>query len=403
MKFKYQAKTKEGELQVGFVEAGNRDSAANILAGHDLYILSLESAEKIHWYDAIASYFGHVKRKDMIIFTRQLATLMESRLPLNDALKTLREQTSNPALRDAIFQVSEDIDAGLSFSQAMERQGAVFPEFYVEMVRAAEVTGNLNEIVGFLADYTEKEGVLVSKATSALIYPALVVGLFIVVAFVMVGFVFPQIGPVFEQSGIELPIVTKILLNSGHFIGRWWLAILIAVAAVVMFALDYIRTPEGKALIDDAKIRLPLANKVFLPLVMSRFSNASALLIHGGIPIAQSLEIVSHMVGNVLYRDIIHDVSESVREGESLSEAISKHSDYFPPLVFQMLAVGEKTGKIEQIFNRLALFYGREADTVINNIVDLIQPVLMIGIGAAVGLLFAAILIPIYKLTSGIH
>lgn len=400
MKFKYQAKTKSGEMQIGFVEAGNRDAAANILASHELFVLSLEQAEKRSFIEAISSYFGRVSRKDMIVFTRQLATLLEARLPLNTALKTLYEQTKQPVLREAIFQMAEDIDAGLSFSQAMARQGTVFPEFYVEMIRAAEITGNLNEIASFLADYAEKEGALVSKAASALIYPAIVVSLFVAVGFIMVTFVFPQIQPVFERSGVQLPIYTRILLSSGTFLGKWWPAIIVALIFIVILVLDYARTNEGRALIDDSKIKLPILNKIYLPIVISRFSNAAALLIHGGIPIAQAFEVIGHMVGNVLYRDIVHEIAEDVRQGTLLSQSIEKYPEYFPALVPQMISVGEKTGKMEQIFGRLASYYSRESDNVMNSIVDLIQPVLMILIGVMVGLLFASILIPLYRLTA---
>ena len=286
MKFKYKAKTKEGEMQVGFIEAGSRSSAANILSGHDLFVLTLESAEKTHWYDILISYFNRVRRKDMVIFTRQLSVLLEARLPLNAALRSLYEQTGNKTLKDAIFQMAEDIDSGLSFSQTMERQGEIFPEFYVEMVRAAEITGNLNEIAGFLADYTEKESVLVGKAVSAMIYPIILVLLFIVVAFIMVAFVFPQIKPIFVESGVDLPLLTKILLNTGDFLTTWWFAVAIVAGSFAAIFFEYIRTEEGRALFDDAKVKLPLVNKIYLPMVISRFSSAAQLLIHGGIPIA---------------------------------------------------------------------------------------------------------------------
>ncbi len=403
MKFKYQAKTQSGEMQVGFVEAGNRDSALNILTGHDLFVMSIQEAEQPGPLDRVNAFLNRVRRKDMVIFARQLATLLEARLPLNNALKILREQTTNKLLQDALSQVSDDIDSGLSFSQAMERESKVFPDYYVEMVRAAEVTGNLNEVAGFLADYTEKEGDLASKASSALIYPAIVIALFIIVAFILLTFVFPSIGVVFTQNDVQLPWYTQTLLTVGNFMAKWWIVVVVGVAVLGVAIGDYFGTDEGKALLDDAKIRLPIAKKVFLPVIMARFGNAAALLVHGGIPIAQSLEIISHMVGNVLYRDVTHDIAEDVRQGQLLSESIARHPEFFPPLIYQMVAVGETTGKTEEMFRRLAGIYTREADQVTSNLVDLIQPVLMIGMGLMVGLLFASILIPIYNLTANIH
>jgi type II secretory pathway component PulF len=285
----------------------------------------------------------------------------------------------------------------------MARQGKVFPDYYIEMIRAAEVTGNLNEVAAFLADYTEKEGDLASKAASALVYPGIVVGLFIVVAFILVTFVYPSLGSVFAENGVALPWYTQVLLNVGNFLSKWWIAVVVAVVALTILAINYSQTDEGIALLDEAKIRLPIVKKVYLPVIMARFGNSAALLVHGGIPIAQSLEIIGHMVGNTLYRDVVHEIAQDVRQGELLSASIAKHPDFFAPLVSQMVAVGETTGKIEEMFTRLSGIYTREADEVTNNLVDLIQPILMIGIGLMVGLLFASILIPIYNLTDSIH
>ncbi|KKW45487.1 MAG: hypothetical protein A3A43_00820 [Candidatus Liptonbacteria bacterium RIFCSPLOWO2_01_FULL_56_20] len=400
MKFKYQAKTREGELQVGFVDAGTRDSAATILGSHDLFVLKLEEAEKIRWYGRLASYFGGVRRDDMVVFTRQLATLLEARLSLSKALATLYDQTRNAALREAVFQISQDVDSGLSLSQALERQREIFSEFFISMVRSAEVTGTLDQVAGFLADFTEREATLVSRARSALIYPMIVVALFVAVAGIMITFVFPQIQPVFEQADVPLPLLSQMLISAGVFINRFWLAIVLALVVVALIVLDYFRTPEGRSVLDDMKIRLPIVRKVYLPLTVTRFASAATILLKGGIPVAQAMEIAGETVDNVLYRDVLHEVSRDIREGVPLSEAIAKHANYFPVVVSQMVAVGEATGQLDQMLTRIATFYGRESDMVVNNLVDLIQPVLMVGIGVLVGILFASILLPLYQLTA---
>ncbi len=402
MKFKYQAKNKQGELQVGLVEAGSRDGAIQILGGHDLFVLSVESGEEGHILDRVTDLFNRPPQKDMVIFSRQLATFLDARVPLNNALKMLVAQTGNAKLKEAMAQVTEDIDAGFSFSKAMERQ-TVFPSYYVEMIRAAEITGNMNEVSAFLADYTEKESILTSKASSALIYPAIVLALFFVVAFILLAFVYPSLGNVFAQNGVSLPWYTQILLNTGLFLNRWWPLVLVAVAFVGCIVGNYAGTEEGRALIDEAKIRLPILKKVYRSVIMARLGNSAGLLVHGGIPIAQALEIISHMVGNVLYRDAIHDVAEDVRRGVLLSQSLAKYASYFPELVPQMVAVGETTGKMEEMFASIARVYSREADELTNNLVDLIQPILMIGMGLMVGLLFASVLIPIYSLTENVH
>ncbi len=400
MKFKYQAKTKEGEDQVGFVEAPNREAAVAILSSHNLFVLSITSAQGKSWTDRFLAYFNRVRRKDKVIFFRQLSTLLEARIPLAAALRNLQKQTANPALKEAVFAVAEDIDSGLPFSQAMERRGEIFSEFYVAMVRASETTGKLEEVMQFLADYTEKEDLLISKTLSALTYPALIVGLFIVVAFILVTFVFPQIKPIFQNSKVDLPILTKILLGAGDFFGVWWPLVLLGGVFATLMGVDYFRSPEGRAILDDAKVRLPFVNRIYLPIVLSRFSYTISLLLKGGIPVAQALEIVSHVVSNALYEDLLHEVSEGVRGGETMSQTIARYPDYFPSLISQMVAVGEASGQLSQMFGRIATFYEREADDAINNIVNLIQPLMIAGIGILVGFLFASILMPLYQLTT---
>ncbi len=403
MRFKYQAKNKEGELQVGYVEAVNKEAAASILTGHSLFILSIQSTEKTGFIDRISSYFSGVNSKELTIFTRQFATLLEARLPLSSALKTLYEQTTHPALKQAIGQVNDDVTAGLSLSQAMERQADIFSAFFVSMIKSAEVIGNLEEVSGFLADYMEKEYTLKMKARSALIYPAIVVGLFSLVAFIMVTFVFPQIGPIFEQSGVALPFFTRALIGTGVFLGTWWPVLLVVAIIALVVALDYFQSSEGRALWDDIKVKLPGISRVYLPLTMARLANVMAMLLKGGVPVTQALEIAGQTINNVLYRDLFSDISQEVRQGRPLSTSVSAYPDYFPALVSQMLVVGEATGQIDKMFARLAKFYEREADSMISNVVDLIQPTLMIVIGLLVGVLFASVLVPLYKLTSTIQ
>ncbi len=402
MKFKYQARNKEGELQAGFVDAGNRDTALQILQSHELFVLSVAAAEEKHWYDPFVGFFNRVRRKDLVVFARQLSTLLQAQLPLNGALKTLREQTTNEMLKDAISEIGRDIDGGLSFSQALDRQGEIFPSYYKEMIRASEVTGNLNEAAEFLADYTEREGDLVSKAASALVYPGVLLGLFIVVAFILLTFVFPQIQPVFEQSNIAIPWYTQLFLGIGNFLQKWWYVVIIAVLFLATIVVDYFRSSEGKGLWDEAQIRLPIFKNVYLPMLMARFGNAMALLIHGGIPIAQSLGIMGNMMDSAPYSDILKTVTEDVQQGQLLSESLAKYPDYFPMLVSQMVGIGESTGKTEEMFTRVANIYTREANQVADNLADLIQPALLIGMGLLVGLLFASVLIPLYSLTASI-
>jgi len=399
MKFKYNARTQQGEMQTGFVDAASREAATNILASHDLFVLSIEGTEKQNWYDPILSFFNKVKFQDLMIFTRQFSAMMESKVPLPNILKTLHQQTTNPILKEAIFAISSDIGAGLSLSQAMERQRGIFSEFYLNMIRSAEITGRLEEATSFMADYLEKEMMWKNKIRSAMIYPVIVIILFFVVAGIILVVVFPQIEPIFEETGIQLPLLTQIFLGAGNFVTQWWWAVLLVLLAIFLVLLDYFQTDEGRAVFDEIIIKLPVLGGLFKRIYISRFAEATSILIKGGIPITQAIEISGHTIGSVVYADILTEVAEGVRGGEMLSDLLAKNEYYFPILVSQMVAIGEGTGRLDSILSKVSDFYTKEVNDVLNNLVELIQPLLIAVIGILIGLLFASILIPIYNLT----
>ncbi|MEK7114748.1 MAG: type II secretion system F family protein [Patescibacteria group bacterium] len=398
MKYRYSARTKTGELQVGFVESVSKEAALNILSSHDLFILSIESIERPAWYNNLISFFNRVKRQDLMIFTRQFATMLEASISLGDSLKSLYRQTKNNILRETIFEISSDVSAGLSLSQALERHSNIFSEFYINLIRSAEVTGQMERAMTFLADYLEKEISLLTKVRNALIYPVFVVVLFIVTSGILMGVVFPQIEPIFRESNVALPTVTQIFLTMGRFIANWWLAIILVAAILIILLIDYFRTEEGKVVFDQLAINMPLFGNLFKKVYVARFAEAASVLIKGGIPIAQAIEISGHTIGSILYREALHEVSEGLRRGELLSQALEQRENFFPPLVSQMVAVGENTGRLDEMFDRISIFYTRDVDSLVSGLVELIQPALILFIGALVGLLFASILLPIYNL-----
>lgn len=398
MKFAYKARTKEGELQIGNVDASNRDGALGILLGHGLFVLSLEPVTEERWYDRVLAFFRRVKASDMMIFTRQFATLLASQVPLSDSLANLYRQTQHATLKEIIAEVSNDVDAGFSLSQALERHVSTFSEFYVNMVKSAEVTGRLSEVLNFLADYLEKQAALVAKVKNALIYPAFVIVLFIAVVIIMVSVVLPQITPIFSEASIDLPILTQILLAVGLFVSKWWWGIGILFGIFILMLIDYSQTKEGKVVFDELSLRLPVMGSLFQKLYVARFSESTRMLIKGGLTIPQAIEISSHTIGNAVYRDRLHEASDKIRKGELLSRTLGTMPE-FPPLVSQLIAVGESTGRLEQLLEKVTDFYTREVDDMVNNLVTLIQPILMVVIGVMVALLFASILLPLYNLS----
>lgn len=385
-------------MQVGNVEAANRNAAFNILNSHDLYILSLDEVKTDRVLSSFLGLFNRVRRVDVMVFTRQFATMLEAKIAINDALKNLQTQTKNRVLREAIYEIAEDIDAGLSLSQALDRQNHIFSEFYINLIQSAEVTGRVEEVMGFLADFLEKEIGLITRVRNALIYPIFVLVLFLVVAGILVAFVFPQLAPIFEETSVEVPVMTRVLLDTGAFVAKWWVAILIIFIGLAAAAIQYFQGKEGRAVLDQLGLRTPLIGTLFKKVYVARFSESISVLIKGGIPIAQAIEISGHAIGSAVYQESLHEVADQVRSGELLSASIAKNEDYFPPLVSQMVSIGEKTGKLEEMFDRISRFYTREIDAAVGNLVELIQPALMVILGVMVGVLFAAILIPIYNL-----
>lgn len=397
MKFNYKARTKDGELQIGNVEAGNKDAALNILLSHGLFVLSIEPVVEHLWYDRILNFFKRVKHNDVMIFTRQFATLLSSQVPLADSLSNLYKQTTNAVLKETIVEISKDIDSGFALSQALGRHPTVFSEFYINMVKSAEATGRLSEVLNFLADSLEKQAALLAKVKNALFYPAFVIVLFFGVVIVMVTFVMPQILPIFKESNIELPALTKFLVAMGNFIVGWWWAALIVLAVFFLMLIDYFQTKEGKAVLNDLMLRMPVVGVLFQKLYISRFAESMRVLIKGGLTIPQSIEISSRTIGNVVYQDALHEVAQQIRKGNLLSKTLASVPE-FPPLVSQLVAVGESTGRLEELLDKINSFYTREVEDMVNNLVTLIQPALMVVIGVMVAGLFASILLPLYNL-----
>jgi len=398
MKFSYKARTQEGELQVGNVEAANRESALNILLSHKLFVLSLEPVQEERWYDRIVNFFQRVKVIDLMIFTRQFSTLLSSQVPIGDSLRSLYQQTDKPILKEVIAEIAADVESGFSLSQALSRHPGVFSEFYVNMIKSAEVTGRLSEVLEFLADYLEKQSILISKVRNAFVYPAFVIGLFIIAAIIMVTMVLPQITPIFEEANIELPVFTKILMTSGVFFSQWWWAIVVLLAIFIFLLIDYSQTEEGKIVFNEVSLRLPIVGKMFRHFYISRFAESARVLIKGGLTIPQAIEISAHTIGNFVYKDILHEVAQKIRQGQLLSQAL-KDNPYFPPLVSQLIAVGESTGRLEILLEKVSDFYRRQVEDRVNNLVELIQPILLLIVGFLVAALFASILLPLYNLT----
>ncbi len=402
MLFNYAAKTKEGENQTGTVEASSRELAIDILQRHGLLVVSLETREAMPlWVDRF-KLFRKVSLKDLSIFARQFATLLEARVPIVDALRTLYEQVDNKYLKSRIAEISADIEGGLALSAALARQQRIFSSFFISMVKSGEASGNLEDVFLYLADYLEKQYDLNTKVKGALWYPVLILFFFFVVAVAMVILVIPQLESFLREFGADLPLPTKIIIGASQFFRDWlWIFALLTLAAFFA-AARYVKTPEGRWFWDGLKIRLPIFGRLFKCIYITHFSETFSVLLEGGVSINQALLISGDVVNNEVYKDIIMKTEEAIRRGEMTSRVMAAYPEQFPPIVSQMLAIGEKTGRVSELLKRVATFYRRELDKIVANLVVLIEPILIIGLGAMVGLLLAAVLLPIYQLVTTI-
>lgn len=403
MKFSYTARNKEGQIVNGILEAATQEAAVALLQQSGLITLKLEKkAEELLWYDRLVnSLFNKVGLKDVAIFTRQLATLLSAQVSIVEALQTIYNQSANPLLREGIFAIYSDIQAGLSFSEALSKHGNIFSTFYVNMIKASEFTGRLDEALVYLADYYESQEAVNKKIRNAMIYPIFIITLFAIVIVVMVTVVVPQLSSVILDSGVslaELPLMTRILFSLGDFFQQYYLLVLVFILGSIFLVVRYFSSEEGQMFLATLFLNAPILGSFFKNLYIARFTETFSVLMKGAIPVAQALEISGDVLGSVYYQQIIYEVAEGVRQGEPISDMLNRYPEYFPPLVSQMVAVGEKTGKLEELLKKIAQFYSRELEGLVNSLTEIIQPVLIVFLGVLIGGLIAAIILPIYQI-----
>jgi len=303
-------------------------------------------------------------------------------------------------LREVIFDMYSDIQAGLSFSDALAKYDKVFSPFYANMIKAAEMTGRLDSALLYLADYYEQQAYVNTKITNAMIYPVFILVLFVAVVAIMVTVVIPQLGTVILESGVtldELPMMTQILFGAGSFFTKYIAVVVAVLLGLVVVLVRYFSSEEGKLLASTILLKLPVFGGFLQRMYVARFAETLSVLLKGGIPVASGLDIVAHVIGSVYYQEAVEQIAQGVRQGETISALLLKYPDYFPPLISQMVAVGEKTGRLEELLKKVALSYTREIESLINSLTEIIQPILIVALGVLIGGLIAAVILPIYQ------
>jgi len=403
MEFNYVARTKQGEMQAGIVEAANRNGAVETLQSRGLILLDLRAgASGGSIFSMNLKIFQRVKLKEMTAFSRQLATLVSAQVPLLSSLQTLSKQTENEYFRDMILEVANDVEGGAVLSKALSRHPKIFSNFFVNMVKAGEASGGMENSLNYLADYMEKQQDLNNKVRGALMYPAFIVVAFGIIGVLMMILVVPKLTGFLKETGQALPAMTQLVMGVSDFlINWWWLFLTFLVGAFFYFSYVLKNSAVAREQWDRVLINLPVfGRQIFRKIYVTRIADNLSTLIQGGLSILQALQVTSEVVGNTVYQKIVIEAKEDVRIGNTLSSSFAKHKE-IPTMVTQMIATGEQTGSMDMILKKLGQFYNKEVDTTVGTISQLIEPIMILAIGGAVAVLVSAILMPIYNIANG--
>ena len=400
MLFKYKAVDDKGINKEGEIDAPNQDTAISGLQRRGLIIISIKSSDKSKSIFQM-SFFEKVKTKDVVILSRQISTLFEAQVSALKAFTMLSTNVENKLLGRYLVQICDDLQAGVSISGALAKYPDVFSNFYVNMVKAGEETGKLNQTFAYLADYLDRQYALTSKTKNALIYPVFVIATFFVVMILMFVVVIPKLSAIILDSGQAVPLYTQIVIGISNFFIHYGFLLIIFVVLLGIWLWRLSVTEKGKIYIDRIRFSIPAVGNLYQKLYLSRIADNLNTMLTSGIPIVRSIDITAEVVGSRVYKNILKEVADGVKSGLSLSAAFEKHSEV-PGILTQMVKVGEETGSLGEILKTLADFYKREVDGAVDTLVGLIEPVMIVVLGLGVGILLVSVLVPIYNMTGGI-
>lgn len=395
--FKYVAKNKQGESIKGKVEAASRQQAVAALIGRELFVISVTALGQQDG-PLTGLLRNKVKFDDLVNFTRQLSTMINAGLPLATALSILEEQ-SKSEMNKLTSNLLKDIEGGLSFSEALAKYPDTFSRIYIQLVKAGEVGGVLDTVLDRLAITMEKEKDFRAKTKGAMVYPIIIVLAMVAVAIVMMVAVIPKLTEMYADFGASLPTATRILMSvSDFFVNSWWAVVLIALVSAVALRW-WKKTPQGDKAVDGFFLRLPILGVLKQKIVLTDFSRTLSLLLGAGVSLLEALDIVASAIDSSVYREQLQEANQRVEKGVTLSDAIAQYPN-FPSILYQMIAVGEETGKLDEILTKIAEYFEKESEYAVKNLTTAIEPLIMIVLGIGVGFIVVAIIMPIYSLTS---
>jgi type IV pilus assembly protein PilC len=398
-RFKYRANDQMGQTKVGFVEADNLEIATDTLKDKDLTVVSIEQEAGGGLLAFEIPFFNKIPIKDIVIFSRQFSVLMGAKMPIVTSLKTMIRQTQNKRLQKMIVSIADEVESGTSLSMAMAKYPDAFSNFFVNMIRSGETTGRLEDVMNYLADQMEKDYDLMSKIKGAMTYPIFIIIGLVIVGFIMLTFVVPKLTVVLSESGAALPLPTRMLIFVSGFAKQYVIQIVVTVVLGLAGLMWWIKTPNGKRHWDGFILYLPVFGVMLQRIYLVRFTQSLSTLLAGGVDIPGSLDVCADIVGNAKYREQILATKKEVMDGNSITMVFAKERT-IPTMVSQMMAVGEETGRLNDVLEKLTSFYSRELQNLVSTLVSAIEPLIMMVMGAAVGVMVAAIIMPMYSLAT---
>lgn len=405
--FSYLATDDTGKSRQGTLEASDRSGAMSSLAKQGLRPVTVKETKGGGKESSFGKLFGgKVKSEDLVIFTRQLSTMISAGVPLLRSLSSLESHAESPALKKVLGKIMKDIEGGSDFGDALDKHPNVFSDVYVNMVRAGESAGILEDILKRLAVQQEKNASIRKKVKSAMTYPVILFVIMIGAFFGLMVFVIPKIGKIVMDLGgedAELPALTEFMLGFSDFLVAYGFILIPALIAGVVMLLRYIKKPRGRKIFHTITLKLPGIKGIVVKVAVARFARTFSALMGAGVPVLESLRVTGRAIGNALFEDALIAAGTEVQSGKNLSDVIEQYDNLFPPIVAQMLAVGEETGQTDTVLIKVADFYEEEVDVAIDSISSIIEPVMIVFMGAAVGLIAASVMLPIAGLSQNIQ
>jgi type IV pilus assembly protein PilC len=400
-KFNWEAKTKAGALQKGVMEASSESMVEAQLRKYGFSGISIKSEKAGFKLPSFGGGGPKVDTKDLVVFTRQFATMIDSGLPLVQCLDILASQQQNKSFKTALYAIKEAVESGSTFADALGKHPKIFDQLYVNLIAAGEVGGILDTILNRLAAYIEKALKLKKQVKGAMVYPATIISIAVVVIGVILVFVIPTFSKMFADFGGTLPMPTLIVIGISDFLQKYILVIIAVFYGIKVAIGKYYDTPSGRKLMDTLFLKLPVIGVLIRKVSVAKFTRTLGTMISSGVPIMDGLEIVAKTAGNKVVEEAIYKVRQAISEGKTMADPLAE-SGVFPPMVVQMIAVGEATGAMDTMLNKVADFYDDEVDDAVGNLTAMMEPLLMLFLGVTVGGLVVAMYLPIFKLAGAV-